>query len=87
MIVQYSYDNGRKVFDIDRALIDSGWGITEDNLLKTSGLKLADRNNPNHIVTISHIEHARFFNMYFVHFSEGGWLCLDNAINQFEIVN
>ena len=82
-IVQYFERDGAKVFDVAQALACSGWDVEQSRLLDTHGLVLVDRLKPQHIVTVSHITYDRFFIMYFVHYKEGGWQCLDHAIDQF----
>ena len=84
MTVTYCEVNGIKKFDVAQALSDSGWGVSLEDILKTEGLELMDRKNSNHRATVSSIRFDRFMQMYFVSFAEGGWLCLDHAINQFE---
>ena len=82
-IVQYFEQDGAKTFDVAQALRCSGWRIEPSALLTTTGLVLVDRLEPQHTVTVSHITHDRLFGMYFVHYTEGGWQCLDHAIEQF----
>ena len=82
-IVKYFTHEGRKVFDVGQALID-GWGITLAKLPGIIGALLTDRQNPSHRATILSITHDRIFNMWFVHYAEGGSQCLDHSIEQFE---
>jgi hypothetical protein len=85
MIVQYFERDGAKTFDVQQALRCSGWGVELEKLLETTGLVLTDRLKPSHVVTVSHITYSRWFEMYFVHYAEGGWQCLDHAIEQFRL--
>lgn len=85
MIIKYFYMNGQKFFDVVQAIKDSGWGIEYENILKCQGIELIDRNDPNHRVTVASITLDKFFRMYFVSFVQGGWLCLDHAIEQFKL--
>lgn len=82
-IVKYFEQDGQKTFDVIQALNDSGWGIPFDDILDTTGLRLVDRTDESHKVTVSAITLDHITKTYFVHFKEGGWLCLDNAIEQF----
>lgn len=83
-IVQYYDEGGRIVFDVGQALSDGGWEVAQEGLVGISGLELVDREDPKHKITVSYIRHNEFFNMYFVNFVGGGWLCLDHAINQYK---
>ena len=83
MIVQYFERDGLKQFDVVQALADSGWDVDLDELPTLSGLVLADRSNPEHRVTVSEVTCTQLFKMWFVHYVEGGWQCLDHAIEQF----
>ena len=83
MIVRYFKRNGVKVFDVAQALRDSQWGVLFEDILKTKGLRLIDREDPKYQVTVSSIVLDRSMNMYFVSHIEGGWQCLDHAIEQF----
>lgn len=85
-IVKYFYDyDNQKLFDVKQALKDSGWGIMFKDILETNGLKLVDRNDPKSKVTVSRITLDRLFATYFVHYVEGGWNCLDHAVEQFAL--
>lgn len=81
-IVKYFIKNGDKVFSPEQAMRDGGWG---ENILDLRGVWVVDRSDPNRRVQIEKIAYDRFFNMYFVHYVNGGWQCLDHAINQFEV--
>lgn len=83
MIVKYFEKDGQKTFDVVQALKDSGWDVPFENILMTQGLELVDRNDPCHLVTVSSIVLDRIYRMYFVSYVEGGWQCLDHAIEQF----
>lgn len=80
-IVRYFNQGLRKMYDVHRALADSGWGITIFQLDNLKGMRLVDRSDPDHCVTVNRV--SRFLDMYLVHYEEGGWQCLDNAIDQF----
>ncbi|AGO48858.1 hypothetical protein Phi46:3_gp114 [Cellulophaga phage phi46:3] len=80
-IVKY---NKNRQFSIIQAVKD-GWNkeyVVLDDLV---GLKLQDRKNPKHKVTISDI--GWFMDICNVSFEEGGWLCLDHAIEQFKSIS
>ena len=79
-VVQYFIHDGQKMFNVEQAVMD-GWHTTLDKL--PISFAVVDRNKPEHRVVVSSITHDRLFNMWFVHFAEGGWLCLDDAIEQF----
>jgi hypothetical protein len=83
-IVKYFEDeNGNKQYDVPQALEDGGWGIKQDDLRAVSGMLFMHRKDPNHRVLVTHITHDILFNFYLVFFQEGGYLCLDHAIEQF----
>lgn len=84
-IVKYFYENKQKLFDVKQTLEDSGWNIKFKDILKTKDLKLVDRNNSKHLAIVSSVTLDRLFGTYIVHYIEGGWQCLDNAINQFTL--
>jgi len=84
-IIQYTQDRFTKTFDVAQALHDGEWGITLEMLPSVQCLRLIDRNNPEHHVTVSRIEYTRWAEMYIVSYAEGGWQCLDHAIEQFAI--
>ena len=84
-IVQYFRMDGAKKFDVKQALADSGWNITLEELLMTTYIPLVDRKDPGHKVTVSYFTQDRLFEMWFVHYAEGGWQCLDHAIEQFAL--
>ncbi len=84
-IVDYFELDGCKVFDVLQALKTSGWGIEYKDILATSGLRLVSRDDPQIKVTVRSIKLDRLFAMYFVDFVEGGWSCLDHAIENFEL--
>lgn len=82
-IIKYFEQDGQKTFDVIQALNDSGWGILFEDILDIKGFRLVDRANENHKVTVSSITLDHITKTYFVHYEEGGWQCLDNAIEQF----
>lgn len=84
-IVKYFQKNNRKVFDVKQAVEDSGWNIEFEDILKTKDLKLVDRKDSRQSTTVFSITLDRLFGTYFVYYIEGGWQCLDNAINQFTL--
>lgn len=77
------YTNDRK-FSISQALKD-GWDKDYENFDELIGLKLQDRKESNHIVTIE--KYDWFMGIFRVYFKEGGWLCFDHAVEQFECIN
>ena len=77
------YTNDRK-FSISKALKD-GWDKDYENFDELIGLKLQDRKESNHIVTIE--KYDWFMGIFRVYFKEGGWLCFDHAVEQFECIN
>ncbi len=84
-IIRYFELDGCKVFDVVEALKASGWKIEYKNILATSGLRLISRDDPQNKVTVRSIRLDRLFATYFVRFVEGGWLCLDHAIENYEL--
>ena len=85
-IVRYFQRNGAKMFDVKQALRDSGWGVGLDELPAVQGLQLIDRKQPGHTATISAIKHSSSYGMWFIYFENGGWQCLDHAIEQFAAI-
>lgn len=81
-IVKYVGD----AFDLNQAIRDGGWPDPEYPSLYR-GLKLKDRLN-GHKATVRNVVRDDFgMPMYMVNFVGGGWLCLDHAINQYEVAN
>ncbi|MBU2923040.1 hypothetical protein KO504_16950 [Winogradskyella psychrotolerans] len=76
------YTNTRQ-FSITQALKD-GWGKEFKEHDEFIGLKLQDRKKPKHIVTIEKTDW--YMGIFRVHFSEGGWLCFDHAVEQFKCI-
>lgn len=84
-IVEYFEKNGRKVFDVVEALSASGWNVLYEDLLEISGLHLVSRDDPHEKITIKSVVCDTLSVMYYVHFEEGGWLCLDHVIEQYQL--
>jgi hypothetical protein len=77
-IVKYTKD---RRFSIRKALKD-GWEKEYISFDEMIGLKLQDRKKENHLVVIE--KYDWYMGVFRVHFKEGGWLCLDHAIEQFK---
>ena len=77
--VKYKTDEHGRFFDIAENLKEI-WGVTSKEPIE--GLKLKDRKNPKHTVTIEKTYMEMGIQM--VQWKEGGWNCLDHALEQFE---
>lgn len=77
--VKYKTDKYGRFFDIAENLKEI-WGVQSTDILV--GLKLKDRKNPKHVVTIEKIYED--LGIVMVQWKEGGWNCLDHALEQFE---
>lgn len=83
-IIKYEFDEEGKCFNVGQALMD-GWGVEWEGEDALIGLSLQDRKNPRHKVTIKKVDWT--LETMRVWFNEGGWLCLDHAIEQFKCIN
>jgi hypothetical protein len=79
-IVKYTTDRN---FNVGEALKD-GWNKEWQGESALIGLVLQDRKKAKHKVTIEDVDW--FMGIMRVWFKEGGWLCFDHAIEQFECV-
>lgn len=79
-IVKYTTD---RKFNVGKALKD-GWNKEWQGESALIGLVLQDRKKAKHKVTIENVDW--FMGIMRVWFKEGGWLCFDHAIEQFECV-
>lgn len=82
-IVKYTSDVFGKTFNVAQALRD-GWGLEWESEDALVGIQLQDRKKPSHTVTIKGVSWT--LGIMVVLFEEGGWLCFDHAIEQFECV-
>lgn len=80
-LVKYTED---RKFSIGQALKD-GWGKEYEGFEGIVGLKLQDREKPNHEVTIEKYDWV--MGTFIIYFKEGGWLCFDHAVEQFKCVS
>lgn len=78
-VVQYFMRDGLKTFDINQAIRD-GQFPDPRHPSEYEGMIVVDRQSGEE-ATITRITGSE--EMYFVHFSSGGWLCLDHAIEQY----
>lgn len=78
--VKYESDEHGRFFDVSKNLKEI-WGIDtrKDSLI---GLTLKDRKDHNHIVKIGNI--CIDMGILVVKWKDGGWNCLDHALEQFE---
>jgi len=81
-IVKYFIKDNVKTFSNKQAVND-GWDaeLNEEALI---GLILEDRSNPKHKVKIKGLNYH--LGTMIVHWEEGGWNCLDHAVEQFKRV-
>lgn len=79
MRVEYIGVGLGKKFDVKHNL-NKFWGVNFDELI---GLVLVDRIDPNQTAKISSVENE--FGMAIVYWENGGWNCLDHAIEQFDV--
>lgn len=83
--VIYNNRKDGRIFDLALNL-KQFWDITyTDKLSVLIGTKLVDRVNAKHSVTI--IKARRFMGIVMVEFKGGSGLCLDHAIEQFNVKN
>lgn len=82
-IVKYIDREGGRTFNIGQALKD-GWGLEWSGEAALIGLKLKDREKPEHTEEILRTDW--FAGTFRVFFKSGGWQCFDHCIEQFERV-
>lgn len=87
-VVRYFEHNGCQVYDVAQALRDSGWNINFSSPVTNFDppLQLVDRRNPQHRVRATSIVHSPVINMHMVFYEESGWQSLDNAVDQFKLL-
>lgn len=77
--VEYETDEYGRFFDIAKNL-KKIWGVGDEDTI--IGLKLRDRKNHNLIATVEKTYMDMGIQM--IQWKEGGWNCLDHALEQFE---
>lgn len=78
--VEYKGEGFDKKFNIQHNL-NKFWGVDVDELI---GLELVDRLNPKHTAKI--IAYDFRYDTATVAWENGGWNCLDHAIEQFDVL-
>ena len=84
-LVKYIETDSGRYFDTKSA-IKEHWGLDVNYYSELKGLKLVDRNKKSHLVEIEKVEHEVFMDIALVYWKNGGYNCLDHAINQFKVV-
>ena len=80
-IIQYTGEWPNRKFNVGQAIKD-GWGLDWQGEEALIGVKLQDRKKARHKVEVDNVDW--FMGILRVWFKEGGWLCLDHAIEQFK---
>jgi len=78
--VEYTGEGFDKKFNINHNL-NKFWRVNSNELI---GLELVDRLNPKHTATITNYDFK--CGTAIVNWENGGWNCLDHAIEQFDVL-
>lgn len=81
-LIDYKNDKYGRVYDPQKE-VKKHWGIDFEYYSELNGLKLVDRKKPKHTVEIELCKHAEF-SCAMVYWKNGGYNCLDHAIEQFK---
>lgn len=83
-LVKYNGEGFGKTFNVYSEL-KRLWDKDVKVVQQLKGTVLQDRKNKNLVVVI---KDAKFHDgTAIVYFQEGGWLCLDHALEQFKVIN